>query len=326
MTASQAPVSNRLSLRLTEKNIVADSIVELILRRPDGEDLPQWQPGSHIGLALDEGLVRQYSLCGDVTDRSSYRVAVLLEPNGRGGSAYVHNTLAVDDLVEVMEPRNNFELLPSPREYLFIAGGIGLTPLVPMIAEVEARGATWRLVYGGRTRSSMAYLDRLESTYGQKVAVYPQDSVGMLPLTELLTDVASDSVVYCCGPEGLLEAVENMCSTNDISDRLHIERFAPKEEDPALAGSNTTFEVELAQAGVTLEIPPDKSILDVIEEAGIPVDASCREGTCATCETMVLSGKCDHRDSLLSDEERESNTTIMICVSRALSDRIVLDI
>ncbi|MGC4934790.1 PDR/VanB family oxidoreductase [Gordonia sp. DT30] len=317
--------TGRMKVRVTKKNVVADSIVELVLADPDGNDLPAWSPGAHIGLSLDEGLVRQYSLCGDVKDRSSYRVAVLREPESRGGSVFVHDKLGVGDLVDVMEPRNNFELLPAG-ELLFVAGGIGLTPLIPMIAEAESRSVPWRLVYGGRSRGSMAYIDELESRYGTRVTAHPQDVAGILPLAAILDDLGPDTLVYCCGPEGLLGAIEAECTRRDISRALHIERFSPKEEDPALAGTNQTFEVELKQAGVTLEVPADKSILEVVEEAGIPVDSSCRDGTCATCETHVLEGKCDHRDSLLSEDERESNTTMMICVSRALGNRIVLDL
>ena len=302
---------------------VADGVRELRLEHPDGGDLPRWDPGAHVDLRLREDLVRQYSLCGDPADRSSWRVGVLREDAGRGGSEFVHTSLAEGSAVRVRGPRNHFSLKPSPA-YVFVAGGIGVTPILPMVAAAEAAGAQWRLVYGGRTRASMAFVDELTTAFGDKVVVRPQDEGGLLDLDEALGRPRDGTFVYCCGPEPLLRAVEDRCRDGWPSGSLQVERFAPKEiAGPAFAGS---FEVELATSGVTLTVPEDRSVLAVVEEAGVQVLSSCTEGTCGTCETAVLSGQVDHRDSLLTDSEREANDTMFICVSRARSERLVLEL
>ncbi|NIJ14265.1 ferredoxin-NADP reductase [Saccharomonospora amisosensis] len=311
-----------LDLVLARKEAVADGVVRLTLRDPQDGALPEWEPGAHVDLLLDEGLERQYSLCGDPAERRELAVAVLREPNGRGGSVYVHDRLAEGDPVRVRGPRNNFALVDSPR-YLFVAGGVGITPILPMVAAANARGADWRLVYGGRTRASMAFADALVDAYGERVELRPQDETGLLPLNSLLATPEPDTAVYCCGPEPLLAEVERLCAAWPPG-ALHVERFSPKEG--ADAGPREAFEVELARSGVTLLVPPEKSILEVVEDAGIPVLSSCQEGTCGTCETEVREGVADHRDSLLTDEEREAGETMMICVSRSCGPRLVLEL
>jgi ferredoxin-NADP reductase len=249
-----------------------------------------------------------------------WRLGVLREGEGHS-SVFVHDRLHVGDVVRVRGPRNNFPLVESPR-YLFIAGGIGITPLLPMVAAAEAAGADWRLVYGGRQRASMAFLDEL-SEYGDRVSVLPQDETGLPDLDGLLGTPQAGTRVYCCGPEPLLGAVEQRC-VGWPSGSLHVERFSAKPlAEPARAG---TFELVLAQSEVTVAVPPDRSILEVVEEAGIGVLSSCAEGTCGTCETAVLEGVPDHRDSVLNDEERQTNDCMMICVSRSCSGRLVLDL
>jgi ferredoxin-NADP reductase len=309
----------RLRLIVSRRATAADGVVVLDLRDPGGADLPDWAPGAHIDLVPVEGLVRQYSLCGDPADRAVWRIAVLREPAGRGGSRAVHDQVGEGDLVEVAGPRNHFPLVPAPR-YLFLAGGIGITPLLPMVAAATAAGAGWRLHYGGRSRASMAFREALCSAYGARVLVHPQDETGLLDLDAILADVPSDTPVYCCGPEPLLQAVERRC----IDRPLHVERFTPKEQGEPVRSDS--FEVSLARAGRTLTVPPGKSILRVVEEAGIELLWSCTEGTCGTCETAVLAGQVDHRDSLLTDEERAANDTMLICVSRAAGPRLILDI
>ncbi|GLY92287.1 PDR/VanB family oxidoreductase [Actinoallomurus iriomotensis] len=307
-----------LPMVLARKETVADGVVMLTLRRTDGGPVPAWEPGAHVDVELGSDLIRQYSLCGDPADRSSLRVAVLREPGGRGGSRVVHDDLAEGDVVTVGEPRNNFPLVPAAR-YLFIAGGIGITPLLPMIAAVRSRGAAWRLVYGGRTRASMAFLSELGAL--SQVAVCPQDETGLLDLDSLLGEPCPGTAVYCCGPEPLLAAVEDRCATWP-SGSLHVERFKAIEA----TGPRTTFEVRLALSGTTFVVPPDRSILETLEQAGLQILSSCREGTCGTCETTVLDGEPDHHDSLLTEEERAACDTMMICVSRARSPRLVLEL
>ena len=308
-------------VRVEGKHHAADGVVELVVREIDGHPLPPWAPGAHVDLVLDDAPTRQYSLCGDPADRRGWRLGILRDPVGRGSSLYVHDRLQVGDTVRVRGPRNNFPLLPSPR-YLFIAGGIGITPILPMIRSAEAAGADWRLVYGGRQRGSMAFLDEL-SRYGDRVTVSPQDETGLLDLETLIGTPQADTLVYCCGPEPLLTAAEQRCAVWPTRS-LHVERFTAKPlTEPARVGA---FEVVLAASALTLSVPPDRSILEVVEEAGVGVLSSCSEGTCGTCETPVLEGEPNHRDSVLDDDEKEANTCMMICVSRSCTPRLVLDL
>jgi len=234
----------------------------------------------------------------------------------------VHEELHEGATVGVRGPRNNFSLVDASR-YLFVAGGIGITPLLPMIDAADAAGAEWELHYGGRSRRSMAFLESLEEATGQQVTLHPQDEVGLIDLESLLGQPRPDTFVYCCGPEPLLVAVEQRCAEWPEGS-LHVERFAPKDVgDPVLTDA---FEVELALSGLSLTVPPEKSVLQVVEEAGIGVLSSCTEGTCGTCETTVLAGEVDHRDSLLTPAEQAANDTMFICVSRAACPRLVLEL
>jgi cytochrome P450/ferredoxin-NADP reductase len=305
--------------RVATKERVAEGVVALTLREIDGQLLPPWEPGAHVDLIIDGVATRQYSLCGDRTDQTAWRLGILRDANGTGGSLHVHDELAPGDIVRLRGPRNNFPLVPSPR-YLFLAGGIGITPMLPMIRAAEASGADWTLVYGGRQRSSMAFVDELE-TYGDRVRVWPQDERGFLPLGELLGQPQPETLVYCCGPEPLLNAVEQACAGWPRG-ALHVERFVAKPlTEPVLTEA---FEVHLAQSGLTLTVPTDRSILSVLEEAGVGVLSSCGEGTCGTCETAVLEGVPDHRDSVLDAEQRDAGDCMMVCVSRSCTPRLVL--
>ncbi|MEU9626646.1 PDR/VanB family oxidoreductase [Streptomyces luteogriseus] len=297
--------------------LVAEGVLALTLRHPLGELLPAWEAGAHVDVLLEPGLERQYSLCGDPADRSAWRIAVLRESAGRGGSAHVHERLGEGATVRVRGPRNNFGLEPAPR-YRFVAGGIGITPILPMLAAAEAAGAEWTLLYGGRTRSSMAFGEEL-GRYGDRVTIAPEDETGLLDLPSVLDDVPEGTLVYCCGPGPLLDAVEARCP----SGILRVERFRPKEQE---TGGGAGFEVELARSGRTLTVAPDVSVLDAVREAGIEVLYSCTEGTCGTCETDVLDGEPDHRDSVLTEAERAAGETMLICVSRCRGKRLVLDL
>lgn len=304
-------------LVVERRESAAEGVLALTLRHPLGEELPAWEPGAHVDVVLGPGLERQYSLCGDPADREVWRIAVLREPAGRGGSAHVHEQLGQGDKVRVRGPRNHFALKPAPR-YRFVAGGIGITPILPMLAEAEARGAEWTLLYGGRTRNSIAFTEEL-GRYGDRVTVAPQDETGLLDLASVLDDLPEGTLVYCCGPGPLLDAVEARCPAGV----LHLERFTPKEQE---TGANTEFEVELAQSGRTVTVPADVSVLDAVRGAGVEVLFSCTEGTCGTCETDVLEGDPDHRDSVLTAEEQQAGETMMICVSRCRGKRLVLDL
>jgi cytochrome P450/ferredoxin-NADP reductase len=308
-------------VRVEAKDVAADGVVTLGLREMDGHPLPRWDPGAHVDLILEHAPTRQYSLCGDPADHRVWRLGILRDPAGRGSSLYVHDRLRVGDTARVRGPRNNFPLVGSPR-YLFIAGGIGITPILPMIAAAEAAGAGWELVYGGRRRASMAFLDEL-ARYGDRVSVRPQDESGLLDLESILGVPRRDTLIYCCGPEPLLAAVEERTATWP-SRSLQVERFAAKPvAEPVLAES---FEVLLARSQLTLTVPPERSILEVVEGASVSVLSSCREGTCGTCEAAVLQGEPDHRDSVLTAEERAAGDCMMICVSRSRKPRLVLDL
>jgi ferredoxin-NADP reductase len=292
--------------------------VELV--DPDGRELPAWEPGSHLDLHLPGGRPRQYSLCGDPGDRRRYRLGILREANGRGGSAYVHDVLRPGQSVEVAGPRNHFRLEPAAG-YVFVAGGIGITPIMPMLAAATAAGAEWTLLYGGRTAASMAFTDEL-APYGDRVTLWPQDTHGLLDLDALLGTPRPDTLVYCCGPEPLLAAVEaRMAAWRP--DALHLERFSAPvvERDPA---DEHTLEVVLAETGRSVTVPGNRSILAVLLDEGVDVLSDCREGICGSCEVKVVEGEVDHRDFVLSEAEKQANNCMMVCVSRACGKRLVL--
>lgn len=309
-------------LRIEGRDEVAQDVIALTLADPAGAALSAWSPGAHVDVLVRPGLVRQYSLCGDHSDPARWRIAVLREDASRGGSIHLHDHARPGSVLQVGAPRNNFPLVDAER-YLLIAGGIGITPLLPMARELRSRGANWRLVYGGRHRSRMAFLDELGG-YPQ-VEIVPQDVHGPLPVAQLLADPAATTAVYCCGPEGLLRAVETACA-NRPAGTLHVERF---HADPDLATApDEPFEVQLASTGQVLEVAAGQSILDALHSAGLDVPSSCREGTCASCETGVLDvvdGEIEHRDAVLTDAERLRGDTMMLCVSRTRSGRLVLD-
>ena len=315
-----------VDVEVRRRDVAADGVVVLTLAAPDGTELPEWAPGAHIDVLMTPSLVRQYSLCGDTANRAEWRIGVLLDPNSRGGSQFVHDKLHEGCTVRVRGPRNHFPLLNSPR-YQFIAGGIGITPMLPMIAAAEAVGADWQLLYGGRTRSSMGFLDELER-YGERVTVCSRDESNRSFRTNLAATLAGPgrtTLVYCCGPEGLLTAVEDACRSWP-EDSLHVERFSAKALEEPSAGALQSFDVECQRSGMTLTVPLGKSIYQICEDAGIDVLGSCMEGVCGTCECDVLEGEPDHRDSVLNDAEQARNDTMMICVSRSRSERLVLDL
>ena len=319
MTVTQTVVREfEADLLVREAERAADDVVALTLARPDGAALPDWTPGAHIDLILGDGLTRQYSLCGRTADTGTWRVAVLHAPDGRGGSARVHK-LTAGDTVRVRGPRNHFPVAAAPR-YLFLAGGIGITPLLPMIHEVDAADADWTLHYGGRTRRSMAFRGEL-ARYGDRVHLVPQDECGLLDLDAVLGRPRPGTLVYACGPEGLLAAVEQRCAGWPAGS-LHLERFAARKTDPPAA--ENSFEVVLQQSGKALRVPPDRSIFETVRAAGVSVLGSCLEGICGTCETEVVDGEVDHRDSVLDDDERAANDVMMICVSRCRGPRLTL--
>ncbi|MFJ9628402.1 PDR/VanB family oxidoreductase [Streptomyces sp. NPDC101175] len=302
---SGRPRSRALRLRVAAKETVADGVVEL---RLEGRDLPGWEPGAHLDLVLPSGLVRQYSLCGDPADRSSYTVATRLVEDGRGGSREVHEQVGVGTELEVRGPRNRFPLVAAPA-YVFVAGGIGITPVLPMLRALP-EDADWRLLYAGRTRESMPFLAEIEEFGADRVRVV----TGLPDLDGELTDVPEGALVYCCGPQGLMAAVEERFP------QVRLERFAPQ----GASDGDTAFELELRRSGRTLTVPADSTVLAAVRAELPNTLYSCEQGFCGTCQQRVLEGEVEHRDELLTDAERADS--MLICVSRARSVRLVLDL
>lgn len=312
-SASGPPRPRALTLLVTAHERVADGVV---LLRLEGTDLPRWEPGAHLDLVLPSGLVRQYSLCGDPEDTSSYTVAARLVEDGRGGSREVHEQVQEGTELEVRGPRNRFPLVDAPA-HAFVAGGIGITPVLPMLRALP-EGAEWRLLYGGRTRASMPFLEEVGKLdpEGGRVTVVPEDEDGRPDLDSFLADLPEDTAVYCCGPEGLMAAVEERLPEGAA---LHLERFAPR----TTADGDGEFEVELHRSGRTLTVPGDSSVLAAVRAELPNTPYSCEQGWCGTCQQTVLEGEIDHRDDLLTDSER--GDSMLICVSRCRGTRLVLD-
>ncbi|MEV2225515.1 PDR/VanB family oxidoreductase [Nocardia vinacea] len=306
-----------IPVRVSARRDEAEGVFSLELTPVAGGQLPSWEPGAHIDVAVGAAGVRQYSLCGDPADRPHWRIAVLREPEGRGGSEYLCRTALVDSELRISAPRNNFELAERA-SYVFIAGGIGITPILPMVAAAQAGGTEWELYYGGRTLAHMAFAEDI-ARYPQ-ARLLPQDEHGLLPIADILAQ-HSDAAIYCCGPEPLLAAVETEGAQRNSD--VHVERFVPR---PLASVARGAFEVQLASSGRTFRVGATQSIVDVLDAAGIEIITSCREGTCGSCETAVLAGDIDHRDSVLTAEEQARGDTMMLCVSRAGSEVLVLDL
>ncbi|OKJ69244.1 PDR/VanB family oxidoreductase [Streptomyces sp. CB02261] len=292
----------------------AEGVVEL---RLEGRGLPAWQPGAHVDLVLPSGLVRQYSLCGDPADPTAYTVATRLieeERGGRGGSREVHEQLHAGAEIEIRGPRNRFPLVEAPA-YVFVAGGIGITPVLPMLRAVEAAGADWRLVYCGRSRATLPYLAEVEALGGDRVTVVAEDESGR-PDLDFLADTPAEALVYCCGPDGLMDAVAAAMPEGRAP---RLERFSA-----AATTGGTAFALELRRSGRTVTVAADQSVLAAVREEVPGLMYSCRQGFCGTCRQRVLEGEVDHRDELLTDAEREDS--MLICVSRCAGERLVLDL
>jgi len=308
---------------VTQLTLEADAVVSVRLERADGAPLPAWEPGAHVDLILPVGIARQYSLIESPPDFSSYRIAVLQQRASRGGSEYVHVFLRPGQRVGVSAPRNHFALDPAP-SYLFVGGGIGITPLLSMARDAQARGARWSLHYGGRSRRSMAYWRELVDRYGGAVQVWADDEERPLPLERLLARREEGTLLYCCGPAGLIDAVRSLAAERGWPEEdVRFERFAPTVHEH---GPDREIAVTAARSGVELVVEEDESVLDALLRAGVGISSSCRSGVCGACQVAVLEGEPDHRDDILTSAQQAAGDTMLPCVSRARGERLVLDV
>jgi ferredoxin-NADP reductase len=323
---SQNTDQSHITLRVGRRAEIAVNALLLELESASGEVLPEWPPGAHLDIHLPSGLTRQYSLCGAREDRSTYVVVVLREPHGRGGSEEIYRELGVGTEFISSTPRDHFRLVDAS-EYVLIAGGIGITPIKAMVDELRARGARWRLHYGGRSREHMAFVDELVDLGGDNVSIVPQDVDGLLDVPAIIGNLSPEAAIYCCGPAPLLDAVLTACAEAGASERLHFERFVPPTE-PAefVTDGDTAFEVELRSSGVTLQVAADQTLLEVVQSVIPDMPFSCTEGYCGSCESVVLAGEPDHRGTLMTPEEHDEEGTMLICVGRSKSPRLVLDL
>lgn len=318
MAGSELPT---LPLRVSRASAETPDVRRFELRTQDGTKLPEFSPGAHISVRTPNGLIRKYSLCNDPAERERYVIAVLREPSGRGGSVSMVEGVREGDEILVTAPRNNFPLVASPTGYTFIAGGIGITPILSMMRHLKSSaGPKFKLYYCTRSMEKTAFYNKLSAPEfrGQVTMHHDGGDLGKaLDLWPVLENPKGH--VYCCGPRGLMDSVRDMTGHWNASS-VHFEAFSESE---AHKPSDRPFRVKLARSGSFVDVPADKTILETIRAAGHEAPSSCESGTCGTCRTTLLGGEADHRDLVLSNNERNNN--IMICVSRAKSDEITID-
>ncbi|MFI6443885.1 PDR/VanB family oxidoreductase [Kitasatospora sp. NPDC050543] len=308
-----------LHLVVTTHRAVATDIVELRLADPGGDPLPAWQPGAHIRLVLPSGRERHYSLCGDPADRAGYRIAVRRLPNGGGGSVEVHDELHVGARLTVRRPRNGFAFC-GERAVLLLAGGIGITPLLPMAREARRLGLDWRLVHTGRSADTLPFTEELRALDPSRVELRTDQEHGVPTGAELLAHAPAGAAVYCCGPAPMLAAVRDALAAQPAR-ALHFERFGAA---PIQGGH--PFTLRLGAQGPLLDVPADRSALDVARELRPDLPYSCHQGFCGTCKVRVLAGTPEHRDRRLTEQDRTAGD-LLPCVSRAAEgETLVLDI
>ncbi|MGW9027087.1 PDR/VanB family oxidoreductase [Streptomyces sp. NPDC055722] len=287
----------------------------------DAASLPEWTPGSHIDLRLGNELVRQYSLYEEPRDAGCWKVAVRLDANSRGGSRWIHDQDLEGAVLVCSEPRNNFELAPAAPAYLFLAGGIGITPFISMCEAAAGKGRPVQLAFGGPQELLAAFLPEFEHVAGLRIDLFDA-TAGPLPLEQLIAACAPGTAVYCCGPQGMIDATRALVrARGDLE--LHVEAFTAVEVETE---TDRPVTVELAVSGLTFAVPAGQTILDAILEHDVFLPSSCGEGTCGTCEVAVLAGTPEHRDTLTDPDDPERDKTMMVCVSRARSGRLVLDL
>lgn len=333
MAATSLPGAARLTVRITDVSAKAEGVVALELRPADGGALPPFTAGSHIDVELPvtdrqgQPLVRQYSLCNDPDEVHRYVIGVGRDINSRGGSAWVHDHAKLGDTLRISAPRNHFALVEGAEESVLVAGGIGITPLLAMARRLSALGRRWTLYYCARTPQRAAFLRELEALPGRVVPVFDGIPGGKpIDLTSVVEATSQVAHLYCCGPASLMVAFQTATSLRPPA-HVHVEWFKPRQvvHDPP-PGGDGAFQIMLARTGLKLSVPASKSVLDVLLEAGINVQHSCCDGVCGTCETKVLDGIPEHRDSVLFGEDAKTSTRMMVCVSRCAGTELVLDL
>ncbi len=320
MAANDQPPA--MPLRVTRNDKIADGIHLFEFRDADSKPLPEFSAGAHIAIHVPGGLLRKYSLCNDPADRDRYLVAVKREANGRGGSNNFIDKVKAGDTLMVAAPVNDFGLPPRAQDFLFIAGGIGITPIMAMIREVRAQNKRFRLFYCTRSPETTAFRDELSAPeFKDNVTIHYDggDPACSLDLKPILAERKNREHMYCCGPRPLMEAVRAM-TDHWSSAAVHFEAFSEAETHKP---TDKPFKVRLAHSDAVIDVPTTKTILEALREHGLEVPSSCETGTCGTCRTKMLAGQADHRDLVLAEHERADN--IMICVSRAKSDEITID-
>ena len=291
------------------------------LRALDGGELPPFTAGAHVDLTLPNGLIRSYSLTNPQSDRHRYVIGVQKDRATRGGSKWVHENLRPGMVLTVNGPRNNFALHEAAEKTLFIAGGIGITPIMSMTQRLAELGRDWELIYCSRKRDATAFRDVLEPQACVRFNFDEEPGGKILDIGAVVQAAPANTHFYCCGPLPMLAAFE--AATADLPrERVHVEYFSAKEP-PAVGGG---FKVVLAKSGREFNVPPGKTILDTLLDAGLDIPYSCMEGVCGTCETKVLDGVPDHRDLILTEEEHAGGKTMMICCSGAKTEKLVLDL
>jgi phthalate 4,5-dioxygenase reductase component len=321
--AGAPPEPDYFKVRVAREEALAGGIHLFELRHPEGADLPGFTAGAHLTVEVPNGSKRNYSLCSNPAERSFYQIAVKRDTGGRGGSISMVDDVHEGDLLSISAPRNNFELHPRASRFLFVAGGIGITPVLSMMRHLKAQGnEEFKLIYCTRDAGSTAFLSELTGPeFGKHVQLHHdqgdiENALDFWPVFES----PGNMHVYCCGPRGLMEAVADM-SGHWPSGSIHFESFGV---DASAYASNTAFTVRLQKTGMSVVVGADESILEALRGAGLRVPSSCESGTCGSCRTTLLAGEAEHRDMVLTDEEKASN--IMVCVSRAKSPELVLDL
>lgn len=326
-TGAGTSTGAKLELEVTDVQAEALDVVRVELRARGGGELPAFEPGAHVAIGLPNGMIRHYSLANDWRERDRYVLGVARAARSRGGSQFMHQMLRRGSTLTVDHPRNGFPLDPSADRYLFLAGGIGITPILAMIRWCAANGRAWRLAYAVRSVQRAAFLETLQGIGSGLIHLHADDRADSVfdPVPWLAGDGQGEHV-YCCGPAPMMASVA-AAAAHRASGTVHFEYFSAPETDPAqAAGPDDAFTLELRRSGRSFDVPADRSVLDILEQNGVPVVSSCREGTCRTCETRVVEGDVDHRDFCLTPDERETGRTMLVCVSRAKSRHLVLDL